>query len=101
MPQGMLQPCQHHERLVVLSGSADRFSGCKTFGYAFVYTRGHWFKPRTRRTKLNYRLIYPFILAGSIAIPGICIRLAGLHLDPLIMAATSGMAILGASFILL
>jgi hypothetical protein len=38
----------NHERFVYLSGSADRLSGCKTFGYAFR-TRGHGLTPRTRR----------------------------------------------------
>lgn len=43
----------------------------------------------------------PFLIAVLMAIPGIAMRLAGVHLDPPMTALFSGMAILGASFLLL
>jgi cation:H+ antiporter len=45
--------------------------------------------------------LIPFLIAGAVTLPGIAFRLAGYHLDPPIAAVTSGVAILGASFLLL
>jgi len=47
------------------------------------------------------RSYLPFLIAILAALPGICVRLAGIHFDPLLAALISGMAILGASFLLL
>ena len=43
----------------------------------------------------------PFLIAIAVTLPGIGVRLMGLHFDPPVMAAVSGLAILGASFLLL
>ena len=43
----------------------------------------------------------PFILAISVAIPGIYLRLAHVHLEPPLQALVSGAAIMGAAFLLL
>lgn len=45
--------------------------------------------------------IFPILFAALITLPGLCLRLAGIHLPPLPMALTAGAAILGASFLLL
>ena len=43
----------------------------------------------------------PFLIAICVAMPGVILRLLGVHLDPAMMALTSGVAILAASFLLL
>ncbi|MBI5518479.1 MAG: sodium:calcium antiporter [Desulfovibrio sp.] len=47
------------------------------------------------------RKLLPLILAALITLPGLWLRLAGIHLDAPSMALISGLAILGASFLLL
>ena len=47
------------------------------------------------------RKLLPLILAALITLPGLWLRLSGLHLDPPTAALLSGLAILGASFLLL
>jgi cation:H+ antiporter len=43
----------------------------------------------------------PFIIAAAVAVPGVVLRLTGYQFDPVTMAIVSGLAILGASFLLL
>lgn len=50
---------------------------------------------------MKKRQCIPILVAVLAALPGTVIRLAGVHLDPPLMAVISGMAILGASFLLL
>lgn len=50
---------------------------------------------------MSFRACLPFLIAAAAALPGITVRLAGLHLDPPMAAVVSGAAILGASFLLL
>ena len=50
---------------------------------------------------MRTRTHLPFLIAFLAALPGISVRLAGIHLDPPHMALISGVAILGASFLLL
>jgi cation:H+ antiporter len=50
---------------------------------------------------MNLKPWLPFLIAGAVAVPGIFIRLMGYHYGPETMAVTSGVAILGASFLLL
>jgi len=50
---------------------------------------------------MRARTHLPFLIAFLAALPGISVRLAGIHLDPPHMALISGVAILGASFLLL
>jgi cation:H+ antiporter len=50
---------------------------------------------------MTFRSIMPFLIAAVVAVPGIVLRLAGVHLDPPLAALFSGMAIVGASFLLL
>ncbi|MDO8302904.1 MAG: hypothetical protein Q7T18_06670 [Sedimentisphaerales bacterium] len=47
------------------------------------------------------KLFCHLAITEMVAIPRICIRPVGLHFDPYIMAIASGIAILGAFFILL
>lgn len=47
------------------------------------------------------RCITPYVVAVSAAIPGIVLRLTGVHLDPPLQALICGAAIMGASFLLL
>lgn len=47
------------------------------------------------------RKALPLVLAALVTLPGLGLRLAGLHLDAPSMALISGLAILGASFLLL
>lgn len=50
---------------------------------------------------MKLKVLWPFLLTTAIAIPGIALRLAGVHLDPIAAALVSGAAILSASFLLL
>jgi cation:H+ antiporter len=43
----------------------------------------------------------PFLVAAAVAVPGVVLRLTGYQFDPVTMAVVSGLAILGASFLLL
>lgn len=45
--------------------------------------------------------LWCFLIAAGAALPGILCKLFGVHLEPPMMAAVSGLAILGASFLLL
>ena len=44
---------------------------------------------------------FPILIATLAALPGIVMRLAGVHSDPPVMVLVSGVAVLGASFLLL
>ena len=50
---------------------------------------------------MKRRSALSFIYAAIVAVPGIFIRLGGLHFGPQVMAITSGIAITGVFFILL
>jgi cation:H+ antiporter len=50
---------------------------------------------------MNLRATWPFLVAILVTLPGIALRLAGVHLDPGVASLVSGMAILAASFLLL
>ena len=49
---------------------------------------------------MSFRYFFPFFIAALAAIPGIIVRLAGVHLDPSLAALISGTAIVGSSFLL-
>jgi cation:H+ antiporter len=46
------------------------------------------------------RSIGLIILSGAICLPGVALRLSGIHVDPVLAAALLGMAIVGAAFLL-
>ncbi len=50
---------------------------------------------------MKLRSYLPILIAIAATLPGIALRLAGVHLTPPMMAFTAGVAILGASFLLL
>ncbi len=50
---------------------------------------------------MRLRLLIPFLAAGSTIVPGVALHLAGVPLAPVTAALVSGVAILGASFLLL
>ncbi|MFH0939023.1 MAG: sodium:calcium antiporter [Planctomycetota bacterium] len=50
---------------------------------------------------MKHKHFIPIFIAVMATLPGIVVRLIGAHLDPGMMALTSGIAILGASFLLL
>jgi len=47
------------------------------------------------------RIYLPFLIAIGVTVPGVALRVFGIHLDPAIMALMSGLSIVGASFLLL
>lgn len=48
----------------------------------------------------GFRRILPFAFAAAIAVPGIVVRIAHVHLEPPIAAIVAGAAVLGAAFLL-
>ncbi|MCX5653677.1 MAG: sodium:calcium antiporter, partial [Planctomycetota bacterium] len=50
---------------------------------------------------MKARQYLPILIAIAAALPGIVMRLAGVHCDPPVMVLVSGVAVLGASFLLL
>jgi cation:H+ antiporter len=50
---------------------------------------------------MKIRQYLPILIAIAAALPGIVMRLAGVHSDPPVMVLVSGVAVLGASFLLL
>lgn len=50
---------------------------------------------------MNRKVVVPFVLAAMATLPGLVLRMAGVHLDPPLSAIIPGVAILGASFLLL
>jgi cation:H+ antiporter len=50
---------------------------------------------------MKIRQYLPILIATLAALPGIVMRLAGVHSDPPVMVLVSGVAVLGASFLLL
>jgi cation:H+ antiporter len=50
---------------------------------------------------MQHKHIWPIVIACAAIVPGMFLRLSGIHLDPYLMALFSGLAILAASFLLL
>ena len=50
---------------------------------------------------MRFKAFLPFLIAIAVCLPGIILRILGIRLDPATMALTCGVAIVGASFLLL